>query len=123
MKPSETSDLWLIPLRVSYLCLSAALSGLIRGQFKVVRGNLSQSGWTGLLYPNSSGAYNPSKDYQYCGTTVDDGCMYDIYQDPTERTNIAAYFPELFQQMQDRMDEVQQTVFNPQRGLVDTAWK
>jgi len=36
------------------------VGGLIQGRYKVLRGNVSQSGWTGELFPNSSASYNPS---------------------------------------------------------------
>jgi len=97
------------------------VGGLIQGRFKVVRGNVSQSGWTGLLFPNSSASYNPSQSYQYCGNTTETGCMYDIYADPNEYTNIAEEHVQLFQHMHARMDELQKGVLNPYRGDVDPA--
>jgi arylsulfatase I/J len=109
------------PVSLGGVSGNTVVGGLIRGQFKVVRGNISQAGWTGPVFPSKSGHYNPSSDYQYCGTTVSTGCMYDIYLDPNEETNIVEFYPELFQQMQDRMNEIQKGVLSPLRGTVDPA--
>jgi len=96
------------------------VGGLIKGRYKVLRGNVSQSGWTGMMYPNSSGPpYNPSHSYQYCGHTAATGCMYDIYEDPNEYSNIAVQHPETFNAMYARMNEVEKGVLNPKRGEVD----
>lgn len=97
------------------------VGGLIQGQYKVVRGNVSQSGWTGEMFPNSSASYNPSSSYQYCGSTPETGCMYNIYEDPNEYTNIAPNQSALFYAMSAKMDEYQKGVLSPYRGDVDPA--
>lgn len=100
---------------------AATLVGaLIQGKYKIIVGQLESSGWTGPMYPNVSFSGNPATDWLHtCGNTSDTGCLYDIFQDPNEHVNIAQQEPEVFARMLARVDELQKSVFSPDRGSVD----
>ena len=57
-----------------------------------------------LLYP------------RLCGRTPEEGCLFDIFSDPQETHSLATELPEVFYSMLRRIDELQLTVYSPDRG-------
>eukprot|EP01060_Flectonema_neradi_P036510 TRINITY_DN702_c1_g1_i1.p1 TRINITY_DN702_c1_g1~~TRINITY_DN702_c1_g1_i1.p1 ORF type:complete len:531 (+),score=111.30 TRINITY_DN702_c1_g1_i1:45-1637(+) len=92
------------------------VGGLIEGEYKIIVGNQSQSGWTGVTWPNETSSWNPSNSYQFCGNTSATGCLFNIMSDPGEHDNLAASHPELFDSMLANLSKI--TTFTPLRGPV-----
>ena len=88
---------------------------LISGDYKILLGNVNQAGWTGPQYPNQTNPNGGIAAVEHCG---DDGCLYNIKDDPEERNNIATKEPETLKKMQDKLKNYQATYFNPDRGPV-----
>ena len=88
---------------------------LISGDYKILLGNINQAGWTGPQYPNQTNPNGGISAVEHCG---DDGCLYNIKDDPEERKNIATKEPEILKDMQDKLKKYQATYFNPDRGPV-----
>jgi len=98
------------------------VGGLIWGRHKLLVGDLSQSGWTGPVFPNLT-SHRSSFDnfWETCGTTAETGCLFDVASDPGEHTNLAKQERELFGRMYRRLLEVQEGAFSPDRGHVSPA--
>jgi len=94
------------------------IGGLIRGDYKIVIGIQTQSGWPGPEWPNAT-IWWPFLALHECGETPKHGCLFNIKTDPTEHHNIAAENPELFKDMLARAKEYEKNVFSPHRGLND----
>ncbi|XP_019856107.1 PREDICTED: arylsulfatase B-like isoform X2 [Amphimedon queenslandica] len=88
---------------------------LISGDYKILIGNVNEAGWTGPQYPNQTNPNGGITAIEHCG---DDGCLYNIKDDPEERNNIATKEPEMLKKMQDKLKNYQATYFNPDRGPV-----
>eukprot|EP01065_Artemidia_motanka_P026718 TRINITY_DN31978_c0_g1_i1.p1 TRINITY_DN31978_c0_g1~~TRINITY_DN31978_c0_g1_i1.p1 ORF type:complete len:539 (+),score=164.55 TRINITY_DN31978_c0_g1_i1:89-1705(+) len=95
------------------------VGGLISGDFKILIGTETMAGWPGPHFPNTSSSWNPSESREKCGTTPATGCMYNIIEDPGEHHNLASSMGERFEQMLRRVEELQQDVYSPDRGVVD----
>jgi len=93
------------------------VGGLIVGNFKVVIGSNTESGWAGEVYPNTSSHWDADACIEVCGNTPETGCLYDIFADPGEHVNVAAEHPDTFSKMVSRITEVNKTFFDPKRGL------
>jgi hypothetical protein len=52
---------------------------------------------------------------------VEVGCLFDLFQDPYETSSIAAKNASLFTTMLARVDDLQKTVYSPDRGSKDKA--
>lgn len=86
---------------------------LISGDYKILAGTVGQAGWTGPLYPNSTNPAGGIFASEHCGDT---GCLYNIKDDPEERTNLADKMPDMLKEMQSKLANYQATYFNPNRG-------
>ena len=56
---------------------------------------------------------------EVCGRTAATGCLYDVFADESERHNVAAANPAIFNEMLAAVNELQQGVFSPDRGTDD----
>ena len=90
------------------------VSTAIVGDFKIMTGSQANACWAGPQYPNSS---DPT-----CRTTINcgDGCLFNIKEDPTEHNNIAAQNPEKLKELQQRLAEMNNGFFDPDRQGGDT---
>lgn len=106
----------------------ALVGALIRGRYKLLLGpsnkgyHVAQDILTGPFFPNAS-IIIPELHPKECNRSPKvgsagegGGCLYDIYADPSEESNLAESHAELFLEMLARLDEVQQTVYSPIRG-------
>lgn len=77
-------------------------TAFISGQYKLLLGPNDQATWPGPQYPNSSSVNSPV----YPGPTLacKNGCLFDVLNDPTETTDIAAQHPEIVTQMTTRLN-------------------
>eukprot|EP01060_Flectonema_neradi_P009953 TRINITY_DN1710_c0_g1_i5.p1 TRINITY_DN1710_c0_g1~~TRINITY_DN1710_c0_g1_i5.p1 ORF type:complete len:526 (+),score=134.78 TRINITY_DN1710_c0_g1_i5:465-2042(+) len=90
------------------------VGGLIDNQYKILVGNLSQSGWTGLTWPNETSSWDPSTSFQICGVTPETGCLFNIIEDPGEHNNLAALKDDIFKSMLSNLTAIK--TFTPNRG-------
>ena len=86
-------------------------NSLISGKYKILTGTVPQAGWTGPQFPNNTGHGVTTK--QQCGDT---GCLYNIIDDPEERTNLARNEADILKSMQTKLANYQSSYFNPNRG-------
>jgi len=90
------------------------VGGIIQGNYKVLVGTVSNSGWAGPTYPG--GSCEGCSTTETCGKTVDKGCMFDIFADPSEHKNVAKQNPDVFNKLIARIAELQKHVYSPNRG-------
>jgi len=94
------------------------IGALIQGEWKLLVGPVAQNGWTGPIYPNITTDWDSGSSIEHCGTT---GCLFNIYDDPTEHFEVGDAHPEIRTILQNRIAELSKTVFSPNRGPVDPA--
>ena len=89
--------------------------GMISGDYKILVGDIQQNGYTGPQYPNNTAPEGIFASEE-CGYF---GCLYNIKADPEERHNLADSMPEKLHEMRARMEQWDDTLFLPNRGLPD----
>ena len=85
---------------------------LISGEYKIITGDIGNSAWTGPQFPNAT---TTSKEVQIT-VHCDEGCLFNIKEDPYEYKNLAKEMPDVLAQMQKKLQKYQATYFNPDRG-------
>ena len=105
---------------------ATVVGGIIRPPYKIVVGDgpgnvLDNVCWPGPESPNNTGSCNSDNRTQVCARTPETGCLFDVWKDPGEHVNLASSMPELFKSMLAEMDQVQTTVFSPERGANNPA--
>jgi len=96
--------------------VETSIGGLIQGEWKLLVGPVAQNGWTGPFYPNITTDWDSGLSVEHCGLV---GCLFNIYNDPTEHQEVGAQHPVIRDQLRLRIDELTKTVFSPDRGVVD----
>jgi arylsulfatase B len=107
----------------------ALVGALISGNFKLVLGaenkgfHVDQDVVTDPFWPNHKSPVKvPEAHPKLCNRNPEEGgCLFNIYEDPSESVNLAATFPDIFNQLLARLDEWQATVFSPVRGHKNPA--
>jgi len=94
-------------------------AGIIIGEYKLIVNNITQSSWCGPLYPNNSVHWDTWATVEECSGDGKIGCLFNIFDDPTEENDLALSQPAVAQQLYDRLVEVQATLFDPNRGVDD----
>jgi arylsulfatase I/J len=92
-------------------------AAFISGQFKLLTGDHHAACWMGPHYPN--GTMDPGcNTTEHCG---DGGCLYNIYQDPTEHHNLAAdsAYADTLKSLQAKLIDANTRFFSPNRGKTD----
>lgn len=97
------------------------VGGLIQGRYKVLVGNLSESGWTDSEYPSNT-TWRSNDAIQSCGRDANSGCLFDVVDDPGEHFNLAKERPDILQRMLARVAEIEKTAFSPYRGSQHSAF-
>ena len=125
----DSHDLW--PLLIGLTTVSPrtelaigapnAVGGLINASYKLLLGTNAQAGWTGPRFPNTSSSWDPNLSKETCGPSPQTGCLFDLLADPTEHVNLAAAKPGVFRAMMRRLNEINDTLFAPDRGSSDPA--
>jgi len=96
------------------------VGGLISGDYKILVGFLSQSGWTAPVYPTSGNhSWNPDLSWERCGYSIFTGCLFNITADPGEHINLARRKPIIFKTMLNRLRKISKTAFSPDRGQME----
>lgn len=87
--------------------------------YKLIIGSVDQNIWQGPYYPNAS-ATNWADTPYHCGVPghvkTKGGCLFNIFDDPTEHDDIAEANPQIVQELYARIQEIQNTSFSPDRG-------
>ncbi|GMI18272.1 hypothetical protein TrLO_g2768 [Triparma laevis f. longispina] len=100
------------------------VGGLIKGRWKLLLGaknklyRISQDVVTSVNYP-SKPMIVPELIFRTCSRTLKNACLFDIYADPSETTNVAEENEDVFNEMLARIDEIQESVYSPDRGKKD----
>jgi arylsulfatase I/J len=97
---------------------NVVVQGIIVPPYKLLQGVVGTSFWQGPLYPNSTTNYTyQSELHTNCGS----GCLFHLLDDPTEHNDISKANPSIVSTLSTRIAEIQKTVFNADRGAVDTT--
>ncbi|EDQ88865.1 uncharacterized protein MONBRDRAFT_32685 [Monosiga brevicollis MX1] len=91
---------------------------LIWGKWKVLHGNVIEANWGGPQYPNASTADDPIENYS---RNCSQGCLYNVHDDPSERTDLAASEPEQLQTMLQMLQLQAQSIWSQPIGQIDPA--
>jgi arylsulfatase I/J len=89
--------------------------GLISGDYKILVGRVSNAGWTGPQYPNNTNPAGGITAVENCN----EGCLFNIKEDPEERNNLNTTMTEVLSKMQEKLKMYFTTFFNPDRGKTD----
>jgi len=87
---------------------------LVHKQWKYARGNMIEASWGGPHYPNGTTVKSGNWVDTYtttCGQNTS-GCLYNVVDDVTEQTDVAAANPEVVSMMSAMMDEIGQTIYS-----------
>ena len=120
LPPVDSLDMWPLISGVTATSprneIHASINTLISGDYKILMGEMDQAGWTGPQYPNNTNPFGGIDATLDCGSI---GCLYNIKQDPEERTNLALSMPEVTIEMKLKLAQLNRSYFNPKRG---DAW-
>ena len=119
---SPRTEVWLTPLSGDRFNASNPRSGdaaLIVGQHKLIVGNISQSSWCGATYPNLTTPWVTWDTIEQCTTSEKVGCLFDVFDDPSEHHDLALEQPELAAKLLKRLEVLDTTLFDPPRGDAD----
>ena len=100
------------------------VGGIIQPPYKLLLGasnklhRVSQDVLTPQNFPDGSDRV-PEAIMRKCDRTAKHGCLFNIFEDPQEFNSLAAELPEVFDRMLKRIDELQETVYSPDRGKKD----
>lgn len=100
---------------------NTTVGGLIVPPYKLLVGygvnnTINMASWPGPISPNSSKISPDFADTTMtCGRDPQNGCLFDVYADPTEHFNLAAEKPSLFKNLLKELDLKQKGVYSPLR--------
>ena len=86
---------------------------LISDEYKILIGDVKYAGWTGPMYPNNT---HPDGGISATERCKDDGCLYNIRDDPEERKNLAKEMPDKRKEMREKLQKYKDSHFDPNRG-------
>lgn len=87
---------------------------IISGPYKLITGVQSYGFWTSPNYPNASTDHSKERTVD-CGA----GCLFNIIQDPSEYTDLAAAMPQKLAEMQALWKKRNATKYWPQKLKLD----
>ena len=105
---------------------ATSVQGIIRADgWKLLIGSVGSPFWQGPVYPNASGYPHPPA--AECGDPAlpagevgaGPGCLYNVFQDPTEQTDHASKQPAIVAALRARIAAHNATVYSPNRGVDD----
>jgi hypothetical protein len=97
-------------------------AALIVGDYKIVNnGQSAGAGWTKKDFPYSSASADWQKGVQKVGRCQKDFCLFNLADDPEERTDLAWQQPDVYDKLTKRFNALQHGVF--QSNYVDPTQK
>lgn len=102
---------------------NATVGGVILPPYKLLLGGeigVIKGVWSGPLEPNDTVRHRDLvvADTEVCGRTPQTGCLFNVWEDPSERVNLAASQPHVFHRLLQFADEQERHVFSPQRPKI-----
>eukprot|EP00037_Helgoeca_nana_P013660 m.125968 g.125968 ORF g.125968 m.125968 type:complete len:523 (+) comp22161_c0_seq1:3-1571(+) len=95
-------------------------AALLVGKYKLVRYAQQYCFWMGPRYPNASTDHK-NEDSCDCGSK---GCLYDVFADPGEHTDLSESQPQIAAQLRARAEELDRTQIDFVLGGPNlTAWR
>eukprot|EP00605_Chrysophyceae_sp_TOSAG23-4_P001295 GSChrysophyteH1.ASY1.ANO1.1409.1 assembled CDS len=123
LPPLDSANCWDVIQGTSSSYGDALVGALINENFyKILLGpenknfRVDQDILTGALFPNRTSVVIPELHPKTCSREASSGCLYNVFDDPSEENNLAEKMPDLFAEMLERLDEIQSTVYSPIRG-------
>jgi len=119
---SPRTEVWLTPLsgdRANATNPRSADAAIILGRHKLIVGNISQASWTGRLHPNNSVDWDTWSTVEQCTSPGKLGCLFDGFRDEREEHDLALEQPDLAATLYARLQELDATLFEPERGSPD----
>ena len=113
------SEIFMTPLNdtVRHGCVDSAL---IVGEYKLIVGCITQASWCGPSYPNNSVRWDTWATVLQCPVTPTKvGCLFNIYDDPTEHVDLAASELARAKDMYARLVVLNDGFYDPNRGASD----
>ena len=86
---------------------------VISGEWKLINATDAGACWAGPRYPN--GTTSPDCKSTDCAN----GCLFNIFEDPTEHRNLIATNPSKAAEMRALLAKLDKTFFSPIRGAAD----
>ena len=103
--------------------VEALIWGTPGKQFKLMVGTFHEAAWTGPEWPNSSSTSFAANNSHWLVTAdCRAGCLFDISETmhgDNEHTDLAATQPDMVKKMRARLEQINATVFSPNRGPAD----
>mmetsp|Transcript_43826 Transcript_43826/g.103630 ORF Transcript_43826/g.103630 Transcript_43826/m.103630 type:complete len:536 (+) Transcript_43826:74-1681(+) len=97
---------------------------LLQGKYKIIVGMEWFNLWPGEYYPTEEDETHrpsaPGHGMNYtlnCGKT---GCLFNVFDDPHEKNNLASAQPALLETMRSRLHHLNKGFYNPNRGKEST---
>ena len=91
-------------------------AALIVGEYKLVRFEQQYCMWTGPVYPNASTTH-AGEEHCDCGAG---GCLYNIFDDPSESHDLAAKLPDVAARLRARAEALDATALDFIKG---SGWR
>lgn len=102
--------------------VATAAAGATSTLYKLMVGTFHFAMWTGPQWPNqTSTAFAANNSHWSVTADCRHGCLYDLSTDPGEHTDISAAQPTIATRMRARLEQINATVFSPNRGTVQQA--
>ena len=120
---SPRTEIWLGPPLhgddiLPYPRTSGGDSAYIMGSFKLILNNVSQASWEGPQYPNAT-RWDTWLTVESCTIPGQKpGCLFDIFEDPEERHDLALTMPAKVAEIKARMEALEPTVYDPVRRSI-----
>ena len=92
---------------------------MAEGRYKLLVGNVSQSGWCGETHPNLTAPWDSFADVAVCTTKAKPGCLFDVLADPRETRDLALAMPAKAREIRAKMERAEREWFDPDRGDPD----
>jgi arylsulfatase B len=79
----------------------------------LVGGPTDQNGWTGPVFPNASSGKDGAGGLPELPADCSNGCLYNIYDDPTENNELSASHPDVLKSILATITALNASVYRP----------
>lgn len=91
------------------------------GEYKLILNNVTQASWCGPVHPNNSVVWNTTATVERCTRPGKRGCLFNVFEDPTEHKDLALALPDKVDELLARLEAAQPGVYDPDRGAREDA--